>query len=187
MKILLIGNKPLKKNIAPQLQDFDFIARVNRATNWEQTRTPQTHLWLADLCRPTVFPMFLSLPDAYKSSVKQALLFQENAPHFSLWHVVAVFGETPIINISFDSINIKKYLPLYKDFFHCSYRPSNLVWLLIYLLEKHPKDHIYLTAADITDRSFLATNSIHKDTYKDEEHLLQQLVNNKTITYIPND
>lgn len=183
-KILLIGNKPVENDISERLRGFDFVVRVNRTTNWDKTRTAQTDLWIADVFNKRILPAYLAVPQDFRESVSAALCFRENANNILLNDIACVICEKPLSIVSFDSINIGKYLPSYKNFQTCGYRCSNTVWTLIRLLEKHPQDEITITAADVYDRSYLAANKWHENIYKEEEHMMQTLIRQGRIKTI---
>ena len=46
--MILVGNKVIDKDISGEIEQFDFIVRLNRMNNWGMTGT-RTDLYFADI------------------------------------------------------------------------------------------------------------------------------------------
>lgn len=187
-KLILIGNKDIKKDISKDLEQFDTVVRINRCTNWENTKTLKTDYWLMDIAKESLFADFIRMPQACIDTLISAnkIFFFENTKNVSLWTLLNFNGLNKLIIEEYRyTFDIEKYFPKF-DFL--TYRPTNFMWMLLYIIERLSKINnyeIYITATDIYDRSYLKYSNFHKECYKQEEQVLQDLLNKKIINLLP--
>lgn len=186
IKLLLIGNKTDIPNKIDIIKDInpDIIVRYSKCESWELTKTDFTSIWLMDIAEEKLRKDYLKIPkecrvNLYKS---RKLFFVENSLNTSLYSLLCFSKLKDIDVVSFvKTIPIEKYFP---NFDIMTHRPSNFIWMLIFCLEKVKYNKLYITACDIDDRSHLKDNKFHKDVYKEEEILLQNLIKQNKITLI---
>lgn len=184
-KLLIIGNKPLDKDYSGIIGDFDLVMRINRMLNYEKSRG-KTDLWLSDV--------FESSEKLYDSEDQGKFLASSSAICFShdsdnaRKYLGKIGYEGNVTIVDFDSIPIRKYIPMH-HFGKYGLRVTNVVWMLIYCLEKYyPLYDIHTLG--IGRRDFLSdscAHSCHCSIYMAENKLISSLIGEGVITVIDDD
>lgn len=173
-KVLFIANEPCEKHIDES--KYDIIIRSNRMTNYENTHTNRTDLWIFDASNIQFY-----YAEKNKDKFKQALnvLMLDNTKE--IYNVAKLASdEAQKLFIGINAVDAKKYIDgaTLED----GNRITTSVWIVI-LLTEYFKTNVTITALSFDDRSFLS-NSCHKNVYKKEEKFLQGLINNKKISVL---
>ena len=169
--IVLIGNKIMNEKL--DCSKFDMIVGVNRLLNLNKLSSKKIDLWLIDIWESKLENLYKLLPKQVQG--------------ISFTHSLNSLNSKYVNNLQVVDYNQKylyKYFPEY-DFIEC--RPTNTIWMLLYLIEHYPKSNIYLWAVDVEDRSFLQDIGYAHRRYHLEEDLLKKLIKENKIYVLPNN
>lgn len=180
-KLLLIGNKPMDENYSNIIKEYDFVVRINRMTNFEQT-LGKCDLWLADI-HTCALPLFKKENSEKFINSREAIVFNHSKETSnSFLSEINYTGNITYIN--FDDIPITKYINVYK-YDENGMRITNAIWMLIYCLENFLSEYeIYILG--IANRLFLNNpiHKMHKNIYKAEDYFINDLIDRKIIKCI---
>ena len=174
-KLLLIGNKPLDKDYSSEINKYDKVIRINRATNYDMSKG-RTDLWLADIHGN----WFDNEPKDKFVGAKKAIVFNHHR-ECAMRYFNKINYRGDIQFMSFDDIPICQYIGVY-DVHERGMQITNAVWMLIYCLEYYAKDYqIYVLG--YSGRDFLKSPlyTYHDKIYKAEDYLYKSLVNSGAI------
>ena len=177
-RMILVGNKVIDKDISDEIEQFDFIVRLNRMNNWGMTGT-RTDILLVDANK-----QFFQLVQKPFSKFRMAKKLWINKPPFDGKILVkllqrGIFSIDQIKNS--EKINIWEYREKSGYFF------TNFCVLTQMLVEKFKdKYDIWITNADIIGRgNLLSTDSRWKGGHDlagiKEERILTNMIINEEI------
>lgn len=181
-KLLLIGNKPINENYSDIIKEYDFVVRVNRMTNFEQT-SGKCDLWLADVHKNALELFKQENLEKFISS-KNAIIFNHSKETANMF-LSEINYTGNITYINFDDMPINKYISVYDYDFNKGMRITNVIWMLIYCLEKFSNDYEIHTLG-VSNRLFLNNpiHSAHNKIYKAEDYFVNSLADKQIIKCI---
>lgn len=180
-KLLLIGNKPLNKNYADKIKEYDFVVRINRMTNFHQTEG-KCDLWLADI-HESALDYFREENSSKFINSKNAIVFKHSQKTSNIYlSEIKYNGNIHIID--FDDIPINKYIGVYR-YNKTGMCITNVIWMLIYCLENFLNNY-EIHILGVSGRLFLNSpiHKYHNKIYKAEEYFVNSLIDKKIITCI---
>lgn len=187
-KLIVVGNKPIEQDLSKEIDNFDFVIRVNRMNNYGNTGSKTD--FLAVDPHNEFFELVQKPFDKFNNAKKliiNTFFFSPKAAAMLLQK--GIFKRQQLseaIKICFQDYR-RNLVERYVGYDDNSINFTNFFIMLCYAIEFYSKDYqIWFTGIDVNGRGdMMKTNDIwienHSHAGEIEERLLKEFIDNNTI------